>query len=61
MYYYHTDVLYYNTYVEIHINSTHFFSTNTTHITKYNPGVKWEHLPEDLKVAAPLQDRLKSL
>jgi len=50
--YYHADVLYYDNYVETHMNNIHFFNTNT--ITKYNPGVKWEHLPGDLKVAAPL-------
>jgi len=50
--YYQANVLYYNNYIETHINNTHFFNTNT--ITKYNPGVKWEHLPGDLKVAAPL-------
>jgi len=54
--YYHADVLYYDNYVETHMNNIHFFNTNT--ITKYNPGVKWEHLPGDLKVAAPLWDRL---
>ena len=50
--YYHADVLYYDNYVETHMNNIHFFNTKT--ITKYNPGVKWEHLPGDLKVAAPL-------
>jgi hypothetical protein len=48
--YYPADVLYYDNYVETHINNTHFFNTNT----KYNPGVKWEHLLGDLKVAVPL-------
>lgn len=54
--YYRADILYYNNYTEKHINNTHFFNTNI--ITKYNPGVKWEHLPGDLKVAAPLWDML---